>query len=236
MSAAVKNFVFADKTKFFELANGPNTDTGLPTVLLPVGAELYRADHAGAKEPGAEVPAFFTNRGSTGAYTRGKTGTLSSYVVKKEARLFDLNLNSILPLVPLLDDDEVEVIMHWFNHEDTYVNPSGFTPKNLADYRSGTSKYPNYLNRRMANIICKLGFDGWIVKPFDIKKRTGLEQLSYYVDGKSLKTRIVPYAPEIMLCKWKDTMDLKSLAVNGAAATGSAAGGRRRTRRRTHRK
>jgi hypothetical protein len=64
--------------------------------------------------------------------------------------------------------------------------------------------------------------------------------MSYYMDGATVKTRIVLYTPEIMLCKWKDIMDLKSLAANGAAtgsaAAGTAGGRRRRTRRRTHRK
>ena len=225
MSAAtgpVSNFVFADKSKFFELAEVSDSETKLPTVLLPAGAEVYRADHAGAKEPSADVPAFFTNRGSTSAYTRGAKGTLSSYVVKKEAKLFHLTLNSILQLVPMLEEEDMEeVLMHWFNPEEAYVNPSGFSPKNLALYRSNISKYPNYLNRRMAAIVCKLGFDGWIVKPFDPKKRTGLEQISYYKDGAKIKHRFVPYAPEIMLCHWKEIMDLKSLT----------AGGRRRTRK-----
>jgi hypothetical protein len=232
MSAALaKNFVFAEKAKFFELASGPKDDSGLPTISLPVGAELYRADHGGAREPGADVPAFFTNRGSTRAYRRGAAGTLSSYVVKKEARLFDMNFNSLVMLGSLLDEDDVEVLMYYFNIEDLYVNPSGFTPADLAAYRANTSKHPNYLNRRMAAIVCRLGFDGWVVKPYDPEKRTGLVQISYYMDGGEVKTREVAYAPEIMLCKWKDIMDLKSLSVPNNNAAGAAAAKARRTRR-----
>ena len=234
MSAAVKNFVFADKTKFFELADGPDSDTGLPTIVLPAGAELYRADHAGAKEPGADVPAFFTNRGSTAAYTRGAKGALSQYVVKKEARLFHMTLNSIFRLMPLLANrDDIEVLMTYFDPEEAVVNPSGFTPKNLATYRANTSKFPNYLNRRMAEIICRLGFDGWVVKPYNEGKRTGLAQLSYYKDSDKVKTRIVAYTPEIMLCRWKEILDLKYLAVpnNAPAPVAGKARRRRRTRK-----
>jgi hypothetical protein len=233
MSAAIgKNFTFAEKEKFFELASGPNDESGLPTISLPVGAELYRADSGGAKEPGADVPAFFTNRGSTRAYRRGAAGTLSSYVVKKEARLFDMNFNSLGKLGTLLDKDDIKVLIHYYNIKELYVNPSGFTPADLAAYRANRSKYPNYLNRRMAEIVCRLGFDGWVVKPFDPKRRSGLIQISHYIDGGALKTREVAYTPEIMLCKWKDIMDLKSLSVpNNNAAVSAAAGKARRTRR-----
>jgi hypothetical protein len=266
MSAAVANFVFADRSKFFSLPDGPeDAETGLPTVLLPVGTELYRADPSGAKEPGANVPAFFTNRGSTRAYTRGAKGTLSSYKVKKEARLFNMDLYSlhkraIARFADQLTDEELEVFMNYITHNEgnfaEYVNPSGFLPSNLHDYKSGKVAHPNYLNRRMTAIFCRLGFDGWVVKPYSYdeaaRKGTGLVQFSIAAAFRlqeelemklaaakrkeeklalqreySAKEPLVAYTPEIMLCKWKEHMDLKSLEVSNNAA-GAMAGAKAR--------
>ncbi len=192
MSAAVgpavaANFTFHDRSVFFQLPDGPaDPASGLPTVLLPVGAVVYRADHAGAKEPSGDVPAFFTNVNSTRAYTRGAKGTKSSYVVKKEARLFHMNLNSLMALARHVASTggETEVFDRYLAMtEDEYgerffVNPSDFLETNLKEYQEGKVSHPNYLNRRLAQIVCSLGFDGWVVKPFDMEKKTGLEQLS----------------------------------------------------------
>jgi len=189
MSAAVgvANFTFHDRSVFFELPDGPvDPVNGLPTVVLPVGAVVYRADHGGAKEPSGDVPAFFTNVNSTRAYTRGAKGTKSSYVVKKEARLFHMNLNSLMALARHVASTggDTDVFDHYLAMtEDEYgerffVNPSDFLEANLKEYREGKVSHPNYLNRRLAQIVCSLGFDGWVVKPFDVEKKTGLEQLS----------------------------------------------------------
>ena len=154
-------------------------------------------------------------------------------MVKKEARLFDMNFNSLGKLGTLLDKDDIKVLINYYNIKELYVNPSGFTPADLAAYRANRSKHPNYLNRRMAEIVCRLGFDGWVVKPFDPKRRAGLIQISIYIEGGVLKTRKVPYTPEIMLCKWKDIMDLKSLSIpnNNVGAAAAAAGSAKKARR-----
>jgi len=189
MSAAVgvANFTFHDRSVFFELPDGPvDPVNGLPTVVLPVGAVVYRADHGGAKEPSGDVPAFFTNVNSTRAYTRGAKGTKSSYVVKKEARLFHMNLNSLMALARHVASTggDTEVFDHYLAMtEDEYgerffVNPSDFLEANLKEWQEKKVAHPNYLNRRLAQIVCSLGFDGWVVKPFDVEKKTGLEQLS----------------------------------------------------------
>lgn len=216
--AAAANFTFKDEKKFFELPAGADFKKAggpeLPTIVLPVGAVIYRADHAGARQPSGDVPAFFTNRGSTRAYRRKAKGTLSSYVTTKEARLFDMNLNSLFELRPYIVDNEkdrevfqnymIEVGGHWA------VNPSYFTASDLAEYQEKTVAYPNYLNRRMAEIICRLGFDGWVVKPYDSSKKTGLMQLSLALLAKG-KDPLVKYTPEVMLCGWKEFMSVKGI-------------------------
>jgi hypothetical protein len=265
------NFTFLDPSKFLSLPDGPvDEGTGLPTIILPAGAELYRADHGGAKEPGANVPAFFTNRGSTRVYTHGAKGTLSQYVVKKPARLFHMSLDSldkrmIGSYADKLTDEDLEVFMNYIEHDDLgftqYVNPSGFTATDLDEYKSGKVTHPNYLNRRMAEIVCRLGFDGWIVKPYTVDERTGAgtgliqfsmglmlkqraeleEKLSVAKSGEEKKALIMDfeqnppltaYKPEIMLCRWKEHMDLKSLAVPNNVAGGVSAGKARRSRTR----
>jgi hypothetical protein len=183
MSAAIgtANFAFKDRSAFFELPDDPTTE--LPTVVLPVGSVVYRADHAGAKEPGADVPAFFSNHESTGTYTHGVKGSRSSYIVKKEARLFHMNLNSLMELANYVGESggDTTVFVHYISswEGDLFVNPSGFTPSDMENYKKGAVAHPNYLNRRMAEIVCALGFDGWVVKPFSIEKKTGLPQISY---------------------------------------------------------
>ncbi len=57
-----------------------------------------------------------------------------------------------------------------------------------------------YLNREIARIVCKAGFDGWVVCPFNPAKKRGLVQYSM-IHG------VVQYSPEIMLCKWSQFMD-----------------------------
>ena len=219
MTAAAANFTFKDKSKFFELEAGEALKKGagpaLSTIVLPAGSVIYRADHAGAKQPSGEVPAFFTNRGSTRAYRRKAKGTLSSYVTTKEARLFDLNINSLFDLRPYITKEKdrevfenylIKVGGHWA------VNPSFFTPSDLAEYQEKAKEgaFPNYLNRRMAELICRLGFDGWVVKPYDFDRKTGLIQLSLTLLAAG-EDPLIEYTPEVMLCGWKEFAAVKGL-------------------------
>jgi hypothetical protein len=242
MAAAAANFTFRNKDAFFELASGDDFKKGsgpkIPTIVLPVGSVIYRADHAGAKEPSSEIPAFFTNRGSTRSYRRGKAGTLSSYTVTKEARLFDMNLNNLMKLRPYIRSAKNREVFGYYFIEvggEWAVNPSYFTPDNLAEYQAKKVAYPNYLNRRMAEIICRLGFDGWVVKPYDFDRRTGLIQLSLVLLEAGEADPLVEYTPEVMLCNWKEHMSLKALpepnSPKGSPKGSKGASAERRTRK-----
>jgi hypothetical protein len=90
------------------------------------------------------------------------------------------------------------------------VNPSYFTPRDLAEYQAKKVVFPNYLNRRMAEIICRLGFDGWVVKPYDIDRKTGLIQLSLTLLASG-EDPLIEYTPEVMLCGWKEFAAVKAL-------------------------
>jgi hypothetical protein len=254
MTAAAANFTFKDKSKFFELEAGEALKKGdgpaLPTIVLPVGSVIYRADHAGAKQPSGEVPAFFTNRGSTRAYRRKAKGTLSSYVTTKEARLFDLNLNSLFDLRPYItkakDREMFENYLMKVGGQWT-VNPSYFTPRDLAEYQAKKVAFPNYLNRRMAEFICGLGFDGWVVKPYDFGKKTGLIQLSLALLAMG-EDPLIEYTPEVMLCGWKEFASVKGLpepntpsgspkgSPKGKGGAGTAAAGSKERRSRKARR
>lgn len=221
--ASSANFTFDDVSKFYKLEDIIDEKTKLPVIILPINSEIYRADRDGAREPSERVPAFFTNIVTTrGIYSHGKNGTISSYIVKKPARLFHMNLNSIIDLyfyiMDLYDKDEVNklkykmLLENYYNPEELVVNPTG--------YMEGDT-FPNYLNRRMAQMICHLGFDGWVVKPFNPEKKTGLKQWG-------VLSGVNDYPPEIMLCRWKSFMDLKSLPIKS--------GGRRTQKKHRHNK
>jgi hypothetical protein len=170
----------------------------LPTVIIPAGATFHRADHEGAKEPSADIPAFFGNRKSIAPYARGiGERAYSSYRVTNPMRLFEMTMNSVYDLYfhPDLSEDEKEWIQLYLNPEIGAVIPAVPTgPK-------GPTGHLPYLNREITNIVCRLGFDGWIVFPFAPEKKQGLIQFSL------VEKKRFPYSPEIMVCKWKDHME-----------------------------
>ena len=228
------------------LPAGP-TEHKLPSVLLPVGSVWYRADRQGAKSPSTEVPAFFTTKELLAPYKKPFPGkpnlgdaTVSTYTVTKEAKLFHMTLNSIIALFqnPALTKEEKELVAHWFQlpeESPPYIFPAFTRPENLG------GEFPNYANRRMAALLCRLGFDGWIVKPFNPEKKEGVLQVSvgkvkqiqdsipqlkavplmdlvHHMAEKAPDAVLVPYSAEIMLCKWDSIMN-------------RTAGGTRKTRK-----
>ena len=100
----------------------------------------------------------------------------------------------------------------------------------------------------MAELICGLGFDGWVVKPYDFDKKTGLIQLSLALLAAG-EDPLVEYTPEVMLCGWKEFAAVKGLpepntpagspkgspkgkeGAGGAAAAAAAGSKERRTRK-----
>jgi hypothetical protein len=191
----------------------------LPTIQIPVDAIFHRADHEGAREPSADIPAFFGNRKSIALYARGKGDeAFSSYKVTRPMRLFEMTLNSIYDLYfhPDLSEDEKEWIQLYLKPEMGAVIPAVPTgPK-------GPTGHLPYLNREIAAIVCRLGFDGWIVLPFSPEKRQGLVQFSL------VQRKLLPYSPEIMLCNWKQHMER---VVRGGSKTRRYRSKARRTRK-----
>ncbi len=174
-----------------------------PTVTVPVGTVLYRADRAGPKAPSKNMPAFFGNKKSVGVYGAKKEENITRYRTTKPITLLELNMNSTYLLQKALiahmpdgfiSEDQMELVAVWCDMDSGVVRPT--VPIGPKD----ASGHIPYLNRFMADLVCKMGFDGWIAFPFSPEKRQGLLQMSI-IHG------VVPYSPEIMMCKWGEFME-----------------------------
>ena len=169
----------------------------LPTIIVPVGARVHRADHKGPTTPSNRVPAFFGNRASTRVYGRNKGNSAhTSYTVKKPMHLFQMNLNSLQDLYfhPSLTEDDRKHIQLYYQRNISAVIPT------LPIGRPNAEGHVPYLNRRIASIVCRL-FDGWVVMPLNPEKRHGLFQYSL------ISKKVSVYPPEFMICKWKEFLD-----------------------------
>ncbi len=169
----------------------------LPTITVPEGTILYRGDHKGPTVPKNTMPAFFGNRSSAMVYTRNaKNKGLTSYTVNTPIRLLHLNLNSARDFYyhPKLTNDDRKYVQMWYRKEIPAVLPV------FPLGKAGADGYTPYLNRRIAEIVCSIGLDGWIVMPWSMEKRRGL------LDFSILTRQTRKYTPEIMLCSWTKFM------------------------------
>ncbi len=188
-------FTYNKPSKVFEIK------LELPSLIIPKGTRVHRADHAGAQIPSADMPAFFGNIESIGIYSRDNPNAFSHYTFSKDCDLMILDFSSLQKLLQfyMFNDENTQVLLAYFNQVEGYVNPVGFMRENLEAYLKSNKKYPaKYLNRRMAEIICSLDIPGWIVEPYNPKKKKGLIQLHPRLKEK------MPYAPEFMLCNWSE--------------------------------
>jgi hypothetical protein len=205
----------------------------LPMILIPKGAIFYRSDRTGAQRPTESVPIFFGDRESIRMYQQTRSmqtgkviknlgdATITKYKVKDDLRLLRWGFDSIPQLQELLQNllsqdnskysdivtvDELKLLLFYLNPQIGSVLPT--LPASF--YRkSESTKYLEYMNRDIANIICKLGFDGWIVLPFDMEKRQGLIQKSLITKEESI------YPPEIMMCNWSKHLELLTPVTKG---------------------
>jgi hypothetical protein len=183
-----------------------------PTIEIPANTMFHRADWEGVKLPSNQVPAFFGNRESINIYTRGKgNSVVSSYRTKTPLYLFNMNSVSLLWLskLPYLTEEEKHYMKQYFIRDGdlsfvipTIPFPSEALQQNYKEKKErGEEVYLPYLNRMIAGILCRLGFDGWIVLPFDPEKGEGLLQYSM------VRNEVFPYSPEIMVCNWSTKME-----------------------------
>jgi hypothetical protein len=236
-----------DTRRFFK-------EISMPICTLPVGSEIHRYDKEGAVDPyisksNETVPIFFGNKSSVLFYS-GKTteaeinATRSSYRLKRPARLLHINTYAMKHFLNLLTPEDAVFfndycrIAKFPNSNGTLVEMPLIVPAEpygtVAEIRKQDKDKRKPFNRRFAEIICNLGFDGWIVKPFNPDRQEGVAQITHgakrlrlpddtvvFENKEALKIpnilqaryiaplegRISPMPPEIVICRWDVFMD-----------------------------
>jgi len=170
------------------------------------GSVIFRGDHEQKKTPTGSYPTFFADRTSALIYTRGDPEKLSTYVFKKQPKLFHLSYKNILNLIydPQLNGDEKAAINQYLQateDEDGEIIPYIIPIKYLKGEENIKAKL--YLNRRILNLVCRLGFNGWIAMPNELIQRN----LVGFDEKEKPQYRLNPYNPEIAICKWSEFLD-----------------------------
>ena len=183
----------------------PGRNSKYTVMTLMKGLILFRGEHTERREPGREVPAFFADLVSASIYTRGDPDRLFGFRVKKAPKLFLLSYSN---LARLLEDDrltaeELEILNQYLQVEEDlppYIVPISFYKKADAE---GENKL--YLNRRVINLICRLGYDGWVVMPESVIQRN-LDARHYKETGQ-MRYTLNPYNPEVAVCSWNNFLE-----------------------------
>lgn len=225
--------------------------------MLPSGEVVPDA------KPGAKgIPLFLGDLQSIKIYARIPPGrgnpdprALSRYIIKGRPKLFEMSPENIQKL---LKDPSVPAELRDLYF--TYVKPSQFfkvdeqPPADIIEEAFGKAPeqgYPAvtpnlsspdptapsvYLNRKLTDVLCKLGFDGWVVRPAKLLQRFPLRlyasAIAQYKKDFPNKLRYfyTPYPPEVMLCNWESFATWQKAVSGGRRKTRSK--NRRSTRRR----
>lgn len=174
---------------------------------IKVGTKIFRGDHERKVLPSTEVPVFFSDMISATIYTRGDLSKLSGFRVKKQPKLFQLSYEN---LVKMFDEDD-RLTKEEKTALDIYLQvkddlPPFIVPVFFLKPENAQGEHKLYLNRRILNCVCRLGYDGWIAMPDTLLQRN-LDQAYYKETGKT-RFRLNVYNPEIALCKWTDFIDV----------------------------
>jgi hypothetical protein len=212
------HFVYDATTKLIKTAEGKMIN--LPTCILPERSTLHRFDKEGeSQEHSKEVPIFLGNKTSFAFYTGKKdpaniNALRSSYTTTRPARLFDMNTES-LKKIQFLDitKEERNFFNRFFREIETedgiisFIIPAQFygseeekVAKLEQKKRGEKGVFFKTWNRHFAEIICRLGFDGWVVKPWN-EEGQGIQEYSV------LFNILKPMPPEIVICRWADVME-----------------------------
>lgn len=120
---------------------------------------------------------------------------------------------------------QVQTELQKFSSEEAYE--SEINDDNNAVFPTLPLLEPRtYLNRMIANIICFLGFDGWIVLPFNKESKQGLQQFTI------MNGELSDYPPEIMICNWDSKL---KYITSGGRRTSKRSHRHKKTRRNTRR-
>ena len=176
-------------------------ETPYKTYTIKQGIKLFRGESASNKIPSTEFPAFFSDIISASIYTRGVKENLHIYEVIKQPNLFHLSYENLIDLFDndkRLTEEERQALDNYVQVSENsppYIIPVMFLKKENA-----AGEFPLYLNRRIINLICRLGYDGWVALPETLLQRN-LDSAHYRETG-IMKYKLNFYNPEIALCKW----------------------------------
>lgn len=183
--------------KGIKVANRP-----LKTLTLNIDLVIFRGDYTEKKVPSGKYPVFFGDKQSAMIYTRGAPEKLSSYKVVNQPNLLHLSYINLIALSDCgeLDKDELAALMMYLqiglSEEGTefpYIVPVAY----LKGKENFDAKL--YLNRRILNTVCRLGYDGWIALPDEIIQRN---LVSVDKETGEMKYKFNRYNPEIAICHW----------------------------------
>jgi len=205
---------------------------GVDVVELPAGSTLYRTDPPGRETPPPSLELFLGDKQMVGEFYGSKGSeprTLSAYTTTAPANLMVLTLAN---LKSLATGPDRSFVTEWYLDYRTRLPPRIF--ETMAGEMAAlakqpeipivvpakplpkTSEYANYTNRELARIVCKRGFDGWIVFPNSV--------VEYQPS-----TRVAAiYSAEVMLCKGAEVATRTPLT--GARRRRSKTGRRARAR------
>lgn len=195
-----------DFTKKTVVLETPDADKLYKTATLIPGTVIFRGDNDKKKLPSTEVPAFFADAMSAHIYTRGDKNKLSAFRVKSQPKLFIL---SYMNLAALFDEDErltaeekqaLDMYLQTEPGLPPYIVPVGFLKRENAQ-----GEHKLYLARRIINIVCRLGYDGWIAMPDTLIQRN--LDTRHAMETGEYRYILNPFNPEIALCKWDTWLD-----------------------------
>lgn len=152
-----------------------------------VGVSIYHgAKYAGPKHVGT-VPVFFADQRHALVYAKKRNPQfVKKFTFKKQPTLFQLsydNLDILKKDTRLTDEERATIDMYYVNDgKNKFIWPVGFLyEKDMVG--SGENARNLYLNRRMINLICRLGFDGWVVAKNSVMKQKNLDMEHYKTVG-----------------------------------------------------
>lgn len=168
------------------------TDAKYDIYTIKIGLIIFRGDFEKKTLINKNIPAFFSDIITATIFTRGNSKYLYGFKVKKQPILFHLSYKNLINLKKdkRLREKELEALNKYLQY--SFINPIDFL--NLEDAPK------LYLNRLILNIVCRLGYDGWLVYPESLKQRL--------YNGVNYKYSF--YSPEITLCKWSNFLDVLS--------------------------
>jgi len=151
-----------------------NSNDNYDTGSYNIGVTIYRGDKIMKKQnahDSAGVPVFFADKKHALVYTPDYDPKyLKEFTFKKMPTLFVLSYNNldVLKKDVRLTAEERDALNLYYNtnNVDKYIWPVGYLHKEDAFLQ-----HKLYLNRRIANILCRLGFDGWVSEKGTLKQK-----------------------------------------------------------------